>query len=147
MDSWWILSYCNLIMQGQFIYCSLITRAALIYLKRVEGRSTDEQDHLDQAMEDAMAEAHASAGIMLSLGKELTQRQEYTLIMRKVQEELQETINRVQFSYAILMFATLKVRKNNLCIIIILGMWDPQWNASRSGDVASPKVTTCHVVR
>ena len=66
--------------------------------------------------------------------------------MRKVQEELQETINRVQFSYAILMFATLKVRKNNLCIIIILGMWDPQWNASRSGDVASPKVTTCHVV-
>ena len=59
-----------------------------------------------------MAQANASAGVMISVGKELIHQgcQEFLLIMQKVQAELPQALNRVQFSYALLIFATLKVR-------------------------------------
>ena len=64
-------------------------------------------------MEAAIAHAHASAGLMVSVGKELMHhgREELILIVEKVHKCLPQAINRLEFSYALLIFATSKVRK------------------------------------
>ena len=99
-----------------FLVCRLITRAALIQLKR-EYRSTEEQDYLDQGMEEAIAQAHASARVMVLVGKEMHRGcDELVNITERVHKCLPMTISRVEFSYALLIFATLKVS------IIILDM-------------------------
>lgn len=88
----------------------LITRAALINLTR-EYRSTEEQDQLDQEMEEAMAQAHASVGVIVSVGKQMmhSSREQLVNITERVHKCLPTTISRVEFSYALLTFATLKV--------------------------------------
>ena len=67
----------------------LLARAALIHLKR-EGRSTEEQDNLDQEMEAAISQAHASAGVMVSVGRQPMHNCRYELIvgMEKLHEYL-----------------------------------------------------------
>ena len=89
-----------------FLIYRLITRAAL---KR-EYCSTEEQDYLDQGMEEAIAHVHASAGVMVSIGKEMHHGcDELVNITERVHECLPMTISRGEFSYALLIFGTLKV--------------------------------------
>ena len=94
-----------------FLYNRLITRAAIIHLQRVEDRSAEEQDYCDQTMDAAMANAHGAAGVMISIGKQLiaNRTELISIILPRVQNALPEAIHRVHFSYALIVFATLKM--------------------------------------
>jgi hypothetical protein len=95
-----------------YIYCRLITRAALIHLKRVDDRDPEEQDRLDLAIKRAKAAASGAAGLIIAVGKYLTSdRSELvTKIMPKVKSIVPNSINRVQFSYSLIIYAALKVQ-------------------------------------
>ena len=58
-----------------FFINRLITRAAIIHLQRVEGRSAEEQDYCDQTMDKAMTNAHGAAGVMNVLCDKWTYKQ------------------------------------------------------------------------
>ena len=77
----------------------------------MDDRSVQEQDRLDQAMHDAISEAHRSAGVMIAVGKQLVDdsRELVAKIQPKVHEAIPMAIGRVKFSYSLLIFATLKV--------------------------------------
>ena len=89
----------------------LITRAVLIPLTRIEGRTPTKQDELDTALKRAMIKASGAVGVMISLGKKLvSDRQELmTVILPKVISIIPECIYRVQFSYSMVIYSTFKV--------------------------------------
>lgn len=93
------------------VSCRLITRAALIHLQQ-EYCSTEEQDYLDQGMEAAIDQAYGSAGVMVSVGKELMHcgRHELVTIMEKVHKCLPKAISKDEYCYSLLLLATFKVR-------------------------------------
>ena len=89
----------------------LISRAVLFHFKEVCPRSSDEQDAHDVALAKAMEEAHGAAGEIISVGKimRLCRQQFITRILPQVQSVLSHAIHRVQHSYGLTVFATLKV--------------------------------------
>ena len=101
------------------LYYRLISRAVLFHFKKVCPRSSDEQDAHDVELAKEMEKAHGAAGDIVSLGKTMRScRQEFvTEILPQVQSALSDAIHRVQHSYGLTMFATLKV---SIVIIIVL---------------------------
>ena len=104
-------TYTHILYTYYYIYCRLITRAALIHLKRVDDRDPEEQDRLDLAIKRAKVAASGAAGLIVAVGKNLTSdRSELvTEIMPKVKSIIPNSINRVQFSYSLIIYAALKV--------------------------------------
>lgn len=69
------------------------------------------QDALDIELDEAMKNAHGAAGLIISLGSDLAcERQELiSSILPRVEQALPGAINRVHRSYALGIFAALKV--------------------------------------
>ena len=84
----------------------------MFQFKKVCPRSSEEQDAHDVELAKEMEKAHGAAGDIVSLGKTMNScRQEFVReILPQVQSALSDTIHRVQHSYGLTMFATLKVR-------------------------------------
>ncbi len=89
----------------------LITRAVLVCFNQVTSRTSEEQEQLDVQLEEAMNQAQGSAGLIVSMGKELVANRNelVTTILPHVKEVLPNAIHRAQSSYALALFAVLKV--------------------------------------
>ena len=89
----------------------LVSRAVLFQFKPVCPRSCEEQDDQDIKLARAMEDAHGAVGEIVALGKSLIlARQEFVrTVLPQVQSALSEAIHRVQHSYGLSIFASLKV--------------------------------------
>lgn len=83
----------------------------LFHFKEVCPRSNEEQDDHDIRLGRAMENSHGGVGEIVALGKILIlARQEFVrTILPQVQSALSEAIHRVQHSYGLTIFASLKV--------------------------------------
>ena len=86
----------------------LITRALILKFERKSNRTNDDQDQLDTELEQAMAQAHGAAGLIVSIGKDLVanRRELMRIIVKAI---IPNAIYRVQFLYSLALFAALKV--------------------------------------
>ena len=89
----------------------LITRALILKFERKSNRTNGDQDQLDTELEQAMAQAHGAAGLIVSIGKDLVanRRELMRIILPRVKAIIPNAIYRVQFSYSLALFAALKV--------------------------------------
>ena len=84
----------------------------------VPSRTSEQQDHLGIPLDKAMAQAHGSAGLVVSMGKGLVanRRELMSVVLPRVKEILPDAINRVQVSYGLALFAALKA--SDVCLVI-----------------------------